>query len=216
MIKVVHILSGDLWAGAEVMAFHLITGLSKIKGLKIYAVLLNEGRLSQKLQKNGIQVYVLNEKELSFPKIVSRLNCILRKINPDILHSHRYKENILAFVSKQFCGSAKIVTTQHGMPENFYGKKSLHHTIISRLNFFLLKHAARKIVCVSNDIKKKFSILFGMRDELLSVIHNGIYVPAEINAPNHEGTFSHRNCREAVSGQGLSSFYQNCIRNSKN
>ena len=75
------------------------------------------------------------------------------------------------------------------MPENFDGKKSIHHTIVTQLNFFLMKHTFDKLVCVSNDIKKRFSILFGMRDEVLSVIHNGINIPAEINALNAEGLF---------------------------
>ena len=189
MIKVAHIISGDLWAGAEVMTFNLMAALCKIRGLKIYAILLNEGQLSRKLRKNGIQVYVVNEKKLSFPKIVFRLNDILWNIKPDILHSHRYKENILAYFYKKFCGPAILVATQHGMPENFEGAKRLPHSVVTQLNLFLLKRAFQKLVCVSNDIKKKFSIQFGGRKEVLSVIHNGINMPSEINALNPDGLF---------------------------
>ena len=100
MIKVAHIISGDLWAGAEVMTFNLLAGLNKIKDLEIYAILLNEGRLSEELKRAGIRICVLDEKNLSFITIGHRLNCLLKKIKPDILHSHRYKENLLAFLNK--------------------------------------------------------------------------------------------------------------------
>jgi glycosyltransferase involved in cell wall biosynthesis len=189
LFKVAHIISGDLWAGAEVMVFNLMTDLSKIRNLKIYAILLNEGRLSEELDRAGISIYILNEKNLSFISILHRLNCILKIIKPDILHSHRYKENLLAFLSKFLSDADHLVATQHGMPEYFRGKRSIHHTVVTRLNFFLMKHTFDRIICVSNDIKNRFTNLIGIKDEILTVIHNGINIPAEDKVLNHDRIF---------------------------
>ena len=183
MIKVTHIVSGDLWAGAEAMVFNLLAGLHKKKDIEIYAILLNERRLSHELRKSGIETYVLDEQKISLLKIVSRLHYIIRKNKPDILHSHRYKENIIAFVNKNFFSSAKLVATQHGMPENFNRNINMRRKILTRVNFFLMKKAFDKIVCVSDDMKKQIALLFGINDDALSVIHNGIIMPAVAALP---------------------------------
>jgi len=44
-IKILHIISGDLWAGAEVMEFNLIRSLRTRSDLAITVILLNEGNL---------------------------------------------------------------------------------------------------------------------------------------------------------------------------
>ena len=47
MLKICHIISGDLWAGAEVMAYHLLRGLKSLGDLSITAIVLNEGKLAE-------------------------------------------------------------------------------------------------------------------------------------------------------------------------
>ncbi len=53
---VLHIFSGDLWAGAEVMVFNLLNTLKDDPELRIIALSLNEGVLTGKLRKIGIEI----------------------------------------------------------------------------------------------------------------------------------------------------------------
>ena len=46
-----HIVSGDLWAGAEVQLFTLATALQKLPEVALCIVLLNHGRLEEELRK---------------------------------------------------------------------------------------------------------------------------------------------------------------------
>ena len=69
MLTVWHFISGDLWAGAEVMAYNLLKHLQQHEDLQIHALLLNEGRLSQELKGLGMDVVALR---ISFTHIASR------------------------------------------------------------------------------------------------------------------------------------------------
>ena len=75
MLKVCHIISGDLWAGAEVMAYHLLKGLRPYGDLSITtAIVLNEGRLAEELRKQGITVNVVDESKSSFLNLFKIIN----------------------------------------------------------------------------------------------------------------------------------------------
>jgi len=65
-MNILHIFSGDLWAGAEVLIFNLLSSLQKYSDLNIIAISLNEGTLTQKLRENNIETYVIPENKYSF------------------------------------------------------------------------------------------------------------------------------------------------------
>src|SRR6185437_12124278 len=49
-LRILHIASGDLWAGAEVQAFTLLCHLNRIPETEVAAVLLNDWTLAEKLR----------------------------------------------------------------------------------------------------------------------------------------------------------------------
>src|SRR6266852_5312011 len=121
-LRICHLISGDLWAGAEVMALHLLGGLNRLPGIDLFVILLNKGRLSDQLESAGIPTCVFDESKHSFLEIAVSAARAARKWAPHILHSHRYKENILSYlVSLSLRDRASLVSTQHGMPEIYGG-----------------------------------------------------------------------------------------------
>jgi len=70
MLKVCHFISGDLWAGAEVMAYNLLRGLQTYEGLSLSVILFNEGSLAEEIRKLGIKVDVIDESKKSFFNII--------------------------------------------------------------------------------------------------------------------------------------------------
>src|SRR5258708_3411399 len=153
-LKICHLISGDLWAGAEVMAFHLLSGLSTRREIDLFLILLNKGRLSDELQNAGIPTCVLDEGKRSFLEIIRLTARAVRMKKPHILHSHRYKENILSYlVSLTSRENAALVSTQHGMPELYEGRPSLLHRLKLHANYRLLASRFDKTVAVSQDIK---------------------------------------------------------------
>ena len=115
MMKIIHIASGDLWAGAEVQLATLASEL--VKEHDVYAIILNQGRLSQELSNLGVKVNVLPESELSFVELIKQTRELCKQIAPDIIHSHRQKENILGGLAMLGRKSCRGVRTVHGSPE---------------------------------------------------------------------------------------------------
>jgi len=175
MIKVCHIISGDLWAGAEVMACHLLQGLKAYPDLELFSIVLNRGRLSEEIERLGIPCYIMDETKLSFLQILLEIRRILKKKPANIIHSHRYKENILAYFASRAKKGIRLITTQHGMP-GAEGKRSIKDRLISRLNFFVLSSSFQNVVAVSKDIKNSFIDQFGFSENKVKVIHNGIVI----------------------------------------
>jgi hypothetical protein len=123
-IRVLHLISGDLWAGAEAQAEILLSGLQRNPELELSAIILNEGKLSQKLKSLGIRVYVLDEKKHSSLSLFRKVTQILSKNRVQILHTHRYKENVIGGLAALFSGVPHLVKTVHGSAEPFRGIKT--------------------------------------------------------------------------------------------
>jgi len=64
-ITILHIASGDLWAGAEVQLYTLVRALHHSPGVSVRVILLNHGTLEEKLHEEGVDVLVLTETSLS-------------------------------------------------------------------------------------------------------------------------------------------------------
>jgi glycosyltransferase involved in cell wall biosynthesis len=101
-----------------VQVYLLLRALVGQPDLSLRVVLMNEGELSRRLAASGIDVYVLDETRLRTPTILSRLCKIVREFKPDILHTHRCKENILGHVANLLRGRAKLIRTAHGRNEH--------------------------------------------------------------------------------------------------
>lgn len=176
MIKVCHIISGDLWAGAEVMAYHLLKGLLKYNDMVISCILLNSGRLADDLRGLIPYVQVYEESKMPFPLILWKTIKFIDSFQPDIIHAHRYKENILAFLATRAKKMTKLVSTRHGLPELNVSGSSIKTKTISRIDSFFLSKGFHAVVAVSQE-GKKFMIKEGCSEEKVKLIPNGIEIP---------------------------------------
>ena len=79
-IRVLHIASGDLWAGAEVQLFTLAKALKNNTNTIVEIILLNHGVLEKKLLSIGINVIVLDESKLNSLVILQKSIRIIHQI----------------------------------------------------------------------------------------------------------------------------------------
>lgn len=180
---VLHIISGDLWAGAEAMAYQLLSGLNQLEGIDLHLIILNEGRLERSCRRQGIKCYLLDEKKLSSVAIAGKTIRISRKIKPNIIHAHRYKENILATIIAGFCRNSRLVTTQHGRTEGI--NASLRKSIIDKLSLTCLKWFFKGVVAVSNDTADYIIQTIRVNPKRLTIITNGIGLPSASRSSNY-------------------------------
>src|SRR5660397_55264 len=88
VVKVCHLVSGDLWAGAEVMDYCLLKGLKAFPDVDLSAIVLNQGRFAKEVRTLGIPVDVVDETRLGFPRI-------LRAVSYTHLRAHETKANLV-------------------------------------------------------------------------------------------------------------------------
>lgn len=171
-IRVCHLISGDLWAGAEVQAYTLMRALRGTPGLALQAVVLNEGMLSEKLREIGLGVAVIDERRYGFMTIKSRLARKLSADEVDILHTHRYKENVLGGLVKDRCGIGGLVQTVHGIHEKLSGLKKLKMKFYMSMNDQLTRNRFSRVIAVSHEIESILNEKFGK--DKVATIHNAV------------------------------------------
>ncbi len=170
-LRVGHIVSGDRWAGAEVQVATLLAALARIDDVSVSAIVLNPGRLVEELRSSGIDVLVVPESEHGFGPILRRVVGFVHQGGFHILHSHRYKENLLASIAGWRCGTV-VIHTQHGLPEPFTGLRYLKQRLIMRLDRVLTRVATDRVISVSHEMHGRLAPTIG--EERLVTIPNGL------------------------------------------
>lgn len=124
-LRVCHIVSGDLWAGAEVQVYMLLRNLLALPGIELSCIVLNDGTLRRKLAQAGVNVVVIPESQHGLRALVRETTAQVKLWQVQVLHSHRYKENVVAVLAARRCGVPVLVRSQHGAPEPFSGWKRM-------------------------------------------------------------------------------------------
>jgi glycosyltransferase involved in cell wall biosynthesis len=171
-LRVLHVASGDLWGGAEVQLYTLCKYFQRIEGVYVQVVLMNAGELQRRLVAEGITVHVLDESRLTAFKLYRELKRVIREFHPDLVHTHRQKENILASLANWMTVRAESVRTQHGAPEFDYSWKQWPKKLQVALDRFCGNVLQRKIIAVSDELAGKLEQDFA-RDRIVT-IENGV------------------------------------------
>jgi len=175
-INVVHVASGDLWAGAEVQLYTLAKALHNKASATVSVVLLNHGRLEQELTKAGIKVIVIDESRFNGLSILNRLIHTIRRLEPDVIHTHRLKENILGSLAAWMTGRIPSLRTVHGAPEHSPSWLKIHKHLLFYVDRQCGLFLQKKIIAVSDNLSEILSEVYPL--EMIHVIENGIDLDA--------------------------------------
>ena len=171
-VVICHVAIGDLWAGAEVQLAALLCNLAKRPEFKISSILFNENRLVTELRRAGIDVMVFPEAHWSATTIFTHLVRFFRHHETDIVHTHKYKDNILGAVAAKIAGVPHVVRTVHGLSEPFKGIESLRMRIYQLCDRGVTHLCVSKLIAVSSDIEKVLCLKYGAQRVIR--IHNGV------------------------------------------
>lgn len=188
MVTLLHICSGDVWAGAEKMIFTLLKELSHDSDVKVITVVFNEGRLSTSLAGWGIETIIVDESKQSMWQMFTTAKSALQSKGVQLIHSHGYKANLLAWLLARSLKVQKLVSTIHSLPERAFSE-SFTSRVGNRLKMFadtrLLRHAFSQIVTVSQDIRTVFLQRHGFPGPMVKLIYNGIELLPEMAVTAH-------------------------------
>ena len=178
-IRVCHLVSDDTWGGLEAVVAGLLRAQSQRSDLRVHLVALNSGRLVRLATELGIPVQVAPEAGRNFLALLRDVDSRIAKIRPQILHSHRYKENLLSYLIGPR-HSARSIVTLHG--EEAPGRPAVRLAL--GLRDFLMHRLAHlvgaRLAAVSADLRARFLL----SAERCVVIPNGVPLPAlEVRDP---------------------------------
>jgi L-malate glycosyltransferase len=170
-LRVMILASGDLWAGAEAVVYELCSGLKYFTTAEVTAVFLNEGSLASRCREAGIPTHVIDERRHNFISITRQVIDLASYIQPQVIHSHRYKENLIAVLVKWFFKPVCLVSTVHG---RFDYQGELKLKVLNLLNGFALSHAFSADVAVSYDLRNYLRKELQISESKIKCIVNGI------------------------------------------
>jgi glycosyltransferase involved in cell wall biosynthesis len=116
-LSVCHVVSAEMWAGAEAQIATLLLELKAAGDVSLSAVVLGEGRLAEKLRAAGIELLCVPNAGGRFLHCYRQARAFLAGRNVDIIHSHKSKENVLAWMLARSLKIPHLLRTQHGRPE---------------------------------------------------------------------------------------------------
>jgi len=174
---ITHIFWSLCYGGIETMLVNIANAQCKL-GTKISIIIINnkfENSLIKSINSK-IKVYIINRKSNIFDMYyIIKLNTLLSKINPDIIHLHQ--SNIYKFIlSKKL--KEKSCVTLHALPTGPMRMGSYPMILLKKLFSIRLPYSN---VYYIDKINKVFSISEAVKKELLKkynvksyVIYNGI------------------------------------------
>ena len=181
-IKVIHIIGGGEYGGAEEHILQLITHMPQHK-VHVKVITFYDAKFSQTLKEKGIDVFVLDQYNRFDFRIFSGLKSIFEQERPDIIHTHGVKANFFGRIAAKQSGIGKLITTVHSLLKYDYPNP------IAYFITYLMEKSTRRYVtqfiAVSYAIEKQLKAE-GQKEEQISVIHHGIdvdhfYVPESKN-----------------------------------
>ncbi|WP_019531038.1 glycosyltransferase [Dasania marina] len=174
-MRILHVASGDLWAGAEVQLFTLVSALAAIEGNALFVVLLNEGELARRLRDIAVPVLVIDESHYGPKQILGRLKAHMLSVKPHVVHTHRLKENIIGALANTYSAKAYCVRTVHGAPEFSYSLiRQTPKWLISRLDKWVGRHLQHKVIAVSQPLSGLLQNIYPASH--IAVVLNGVDV----------------------------------------
>ena len=195
-MKILQIMPEFGLAGAEIMCENLVYELTKLHQEVIVVSLYNyHSAITDRLERNGIRVIYLDKKPgLDFSMVIKLIE-LIKKENPDVVHTHRY---VMQYVipATIFTGVRKKIHTVHNVAEKE------NTAIARRLNSIFYKYFDVIPVALSSEIRRTIEKEYRLSQERIPVVLNGIDVSKCKKKINYEivdtlkvihvGRFSHQ------------------------
>ncbi len=157
-VRVCHVAVADLWAGAEVQLKVLLSKLVEKPELNLTVILLNGGRLENEVREFGIPVKVFPENLWGSARIFRELVREMKQSKVQLVHTHKYKDTILAAPAARFAGVSHVVRTVHGLREPFEGLQSFKMSCYEAIERTVHRYCVDSIIGVSSQIESKYKV----------------------------------------------------------
>lgn len=167
MKKVIHLISTDVFSGAENVACQIISYFSNNEEFDEMLYVSKIGKNEESLKQRNISTYALDK--FNYKEIKKAIN----KIKPDVIHAHDIRASIFASL---FHKKAKIVSHIHANHENMrkVGAKTILFKLASKNidKIFWVSQSALDNYIYKNKIMNKSEVLYNVisKEEIVKKI----------------------------------------------
>lgn len=135
-MKILYVITDLALGGAEIQLLRMCKYVTENTSDQVCFVSLMDGEaeeMVETIKMYGIQYYSLGMKrgKASFDAYKKFIQ-LVKKINPDVIHSHMVHANFLVRFSKPFLGKVKIINTIHG-EEEYNGRRKQIYKLTDNL-----------------------------------------------------------------------------------
>lgn len=149
--RVIHLIPGEQWAGAEVQAVTLIEELRNVD-VDVRAVVFHHGRVEAALEQKGIAVTVIDQHAMGVSACLQHLTGCIQSVQPTVVHAHRYRETVLAAAALWPSSGLPLVRTVHGLPEPYRGWKAAKMAVYRGLEWAAIRASRTILIAVSENV----------------------------------------------------------------
>ena len=172
-IKVLHIITDLSTGGAEMVLYNLLKGGLKERFDNYIVSLRDVGTIGLWIRKLDIPVEILDMRN-RLPSIhaIKKLNNIVKRFNPEVIHGWMYHGNLAALASRMFAPTKPSIVW--GIRQSLYDlkkEKIMTRQVIRANRFFSGLPAA---ILYNSRVSKKHHETFGFSPRRSQVIPNGI------------------------------------------
>lgn len=166
-MKIVQIMPEFGLAGAETMCENLTYELLKL-GHEVVIISLYDfhSAITARMENAGVRMIYLNKKKGLHIGIISKIRKVIKEVEPDVIHTHRYAM-IYSVPASLFLNIRKVHTV-HNIAEKEVGK-------LYRYCYWLFYHVCGVTpVALSEQIRKTIVECYGIVERKIPIIYNGV------------------------------------------
>lgn len=175
-IKLVYIISNLGIGGAQILLLNILKLIKESGSYEVSVITLNNGIYTDTVRRMGISVFDLSCKNLVNPIIFVKIYKLLKKIRPDIVHTHLLKADFYGRISSRLAGIKNIVTTYHTNTSSHKIENGEAKSINDYLDNISLRFSHCHIIAVSEKVKNYVIKKTENRCHNIVVIGNGINI----------------------------------------
>ncbi|MBS1514224.1 MAG: glycosyltransferase [Bacteroidetes bacterium] len=159
----------------------------KKENLDIVVITIDSGHYIEKFEKAGIRVINLSLKGLVNPLIFFKLSNILKKIRPDIVHTHLLKADFYGRLTAKFLKIPLVFSTCHNDSTTHNLRRTDAKNFFDFVDNWVIDYTNSYIIAISEKVKE---YLLHRKNEKISnritVVYNGINIKKEHYILNNE------------------------------
>ena len=169
-LKVIHVIGGGEFGGAEQHILELLTILKK-KSVETQVVCFYNSTFAQELTKRGIPVIVIDQFSKMDYRFVKELRNVFKRENPLLIHSHGVRANFLCRLAARPLPHLPVITTVHSVLRYDY-PNTISYFLASRMEFWT-RQWNKHYIAISKAIRQ-ILLNEGINEKQITLIHHGI------------------------------------------